>query len=53
MFSTLDSGMPSWWGLTVGAAIGVFFGCVFGGNHKWKIWDSIFGPQDEDENDTE
>jgi hypothetical protein len=37
--STLDSGAPTWWGLTVGAALGVFFGCVFGGNHKWRDWD--------------
>ena len=48
-FSTLDSGMPTWWGLTVGAVIGAFFGCVFGGNRKWKVWDYIFGPEDKEE----
>jgi hypothetical protein len=45
-FSTLDSGLPLWWGLTVGGAIGVFFGLAFGGNHKWRVWDYIFGPED-------
>jgi hypothetical protein len=43
-FLTLDTGEPTWWGLTVGAAIGVFFGFVFGGNSKWKVWDYIYGP---------
>ena len=28
--STFDSGYPLWRGLTVGGAIGVFFGLVFG-----------------------
>jgi hypothetical protein len=37
-------GASTWWGLTVGAAIGVFFGLVFGGNHKWRVWD-FFGPE--------
>jgi hypothetical protein len=41
--STLDSGMPVWWGLTVGSVIGVFFGMVFGGNRKWRVWDYIYG----------
>ncbi len=39
--STLDSGLPIWCSLTVGTCIGIFFG----GNHKWKVWDYIFGPQ--------
>jgi len=25
-FSTLGSEMPTWWGLTVGSVIGIFFG---------------------------
>ena len=44
-FSTLDSRMPTWRGLTVGAVIGAFFGPVFGGNRKWRVWDQIFGPE--------
>jgi len=48
-FSTLDSGMPTWWGLTVGSPIGVFFGLVFGG-HLGRWLDYIYGPeQPEDE----
>jgi hypothetical protein len=27
----------------------VFFGCVFGGNHKWRVWDYTFGPEQADE----
>jgi hypothetical protein len=45
-FSTLDSGSPLWLGLTVGGLVGVFFGLVFGGNRKWRVWDYIFGPED-------
>lgn len=48
-FSTLDSGAPTWLGLTLGALIGVFFGLVFGGNHKWRVWDYIFGPEQPSE----
>jgi hypothetical protein len=44
-FSTLDSGAPTWRGLTVGAVIGVFFGLVFDGNHRWQVWDYTFGPE--------
>ncbi len=44
-FSTLDSGFPVWWGLTVGGVIGVFFGLVFGG-HRGRWLDYIFGPED-------
>jgi hypothetical protein len=45
-FSTLDTGMPLWWGLILGSAIGVFFGLVFGGNPRWRFWDHIFGPEE-------
>jgi hypothetical protein len=45
-FSTLDSGSPFWLGLTVGGLVGFFFGLVFGGNRKWRVWDYIFGPED-------
>jgi len=38
-------------GLTVGASIGVFFGLAFGGNPKWRFWDSIFGPEDQNAKD--
>ncbi len=45
---TYDSGAPPWWGLTVGAVVGCFFGMAFGGNRRWRIWDSLFGPEDEE-----
>jgi hypothetical protein len=44
--SPFDSGLPLWWGLSIGASIGLFFGFVFGGNHKWRVWDYIYGPED-------
>jgi hypothetical protein len=44
-FSTLDSGLPLWWGLAVGGAIGVFFGLVFGGA-KGKWLDFVYGPEE-------
>jgi hypothetical protein len=50
-FSTLDSRMPTWRGLTVGAAIGVFFALVFGGNHRWQVWDYIYDPEQPSEED--
>jgi len=44
MLSTLDSGFPSWWGLTVGGLIGGFFGLVFGGvRGRWL--DYVLGPE--------
>jgi len=47
-FSTLDSGMPTWCGLTVGSAIGVFFGLAFGGvRGRWL--DYIYGPEHPDD----
>ena len=50
-FSTLDSRMPTWWGLTVGAVIGAFYGPVFGGNRKWRVWDQIFDPEQPSKED--
>jgi len=44
--SSQHTGMNFWWALTLGAAIGVFFSFVFGGNPDWKIWDSIFGSKE-------
>jgi hypothetical protein len=41
--STFDSGLPLGCGLAVGGAIGVFFGLLLGGNHKWRVWDYVFG----------
>ena len=42
-----------WLGLAAGAAVGVFFGCVFCGDRKWRVWDYLFGPElagaDQDE----
>ena len=29
-FSTLDSRLPLWWGLTIGALVGLLFGMAFG-----------------------
>jgi hypothetical protein len=46
-FSTVDSGMPTWWGLTVGCVIGVFFGLVFGG-HRGRWLGSLYGPEQPD-----
>jgi hypothetical protein len=44
--------MP-WLGLAAGAVVGVLFGCVFGGDRKWRLWDYLFGPEqpgaDQDE----
>jgi hypothetical protein len=40
--------MPTWWGLTIGGAIGVFFGLVFGG-HRGRWLDYIDGPEQRDE----
>jgi hypothetical protein len=37
----------------IGGLIGVFFGLAFGGNHKWKVWDYIFGPAEPGELDDE
>ena len=34
-----------WLGLAAGAAVGVLFGCVFGGDRRWRIWDYLFGPE--------
>jgi hypothetical protein len=34
-----------WLGLGAGAVAGVLFGCVFGGNPKWSIWEYLLGPE--------
>jgi hypothetical protein len=34
-----------------GAAIGVFFALVFGGNHRRRVWDYNFGPKQPSEED--
>ena len=34
-----------WLGLAAGAAVGVLFGCVFGGDRRWLLWDYLFGPE--------
>src|SRR5262245_55209322 len=44
-FSALNSGGPLWHCVAVGGLVGVFFGLAFGGDHRWKFWDYIFGPQ--------
>jgi hypothetical protein len=42
-----------WLGLAAGAAVGVWFGCVCGGDRRWRLWDYLFGPEqpgaDQDE----
>jgi hypothetical protein len=42
-----------WLGLAAGAAVGALFGCAFGGDHRWRLWDDLFGPEhpgaDQDE----
>jgi hypothetical protein len=46
--STLDGGISPLWGLTVGSAIGVSFGPVFGGVlGRWL--DYIYGPEHADD----
>jgi hypothetical protein len=45
LFSTADSRLPWWWGAGVGAVLGAFFGCAFGGDRKWSVWDRLFGPE--------
>jgi hydrogenase/urease accessory protein HupE len=52
-FLTLDTGTPLWFALTLGAAFGVFFGLVFGGNPRWRFWDYIWGPAEENEDERE
>jgi hypothetical protein len=34
-----------WLGLAAGAAVGALFGCVFGGDRRWRIWDYLFEPE--------
>ena len=36
---------PPWLGLGAGAVVGVLFGCVFGGDRRWCLWDDLFGPE--------
>jgi hypothetical protein len=47
-FAALDNDLPLVPGLLTGACAGLFFGLVFGGSPKWKVWDYIFGPDDEE-----
>jgi hypothetical protein len=45
-FAAYDNGeRPPWLGLGAGAAVGVLFGCVFGGDRRWRLWDDLFGPE--------
>jgi hypothetical protein len=46
--STLESYFPWWWGALVGAVIGVFASAALGGNRKWKIWDLLYGTEQEE-----
>jgi hypothetical protein len=53
-FAAYDNGERTpWLGLMAGAAVGVLFECVFGGDRRWRIWDYLFGPEqagtDQDE----
>ena len=43
-FSTADSGLPLWWGMTIGGAFGMLIGLALGGNPRWKSWD-FFSPE--------
>jgi hypothetical protein len=45
-FSTLDSGMPLYWGLILGGFFGSFLGLAFGGA-RGKVLGTIYGPEDE------
>jgi hypothetical protein len=46
-FSTLDSGLPIWWGLAVGGLIGLLVGLIFGG-YRGRLLDLLFGPEERD-----
>lgn len=52
-FARLDSPGPGGvvGGMVGGGLIGVFFGLAFGGNHQWRVWDYVFGPEDPDRKD--
>ena len=47
--ATFNSLANEWTELAVGASVGVFFGLAFGGDHRWKIWDHLFGTEQTDE----
>ena len=48
-----NGGRTPWLGLGAGAAVGVLFGCIFGGDRRWRLWDYLSGPEhagtDQDE----
>jgi hypothetical protein len=46
--STLDSGLPLWWGLTIGALVGQLFGMVFG-HYRAQWLDHVFVQQEREE----
>ena len=49
-FSTLDSRLPLWWGVTIGALVGLLFGMVF--SHYRAQWlDYLFGQREREEED--
>jgi hypothetical protein len=36
-------------GLILGVVAGAFFGLMFGGNRKWKVWKWLFGSEGPEE----
>lgn len=36
-------------GLILGVVVGAFFGLMFGGNRKWKVWKWLFGSDSPEE----
>jgi hypothetical protein len=47
-FSTLDSRLPLWWGLTIGALVGFLFGMVFG-HYRAQWLNYLFGQREREE----
>jgi hypothetical protein len=47
-FSTLDSRLPLWWGLTIGAVVGLIFAMAFG-KYGAQWLDHVFGQRGHDE----
>jgi hypothetical protein len=45
-FASLDGGASPYFGFIAGGLVGTFFGLIFGGDPRWRLWDSLFGPRE-------
>jgi hypothetical protein len=43
-YVALDSGSSPYVGLAVGGLVEATFGLMMGGDPRWRVWDSVFGP---------